>query len=187
MGIIKGAQMVLIRFFSSFLFGVAACILLIRQCFKPYFLNPEKATMAKRQLLIDNAKRINLICRLFSISICIFLFIYLIIPDAMDISKIITDDYTYCVVETTTVYNSRSSNAKLGKTNVIIHLEFSYNPNTKQIQYSSENRNMQLEESLSIRIYNYEKGDYYLVKYLPYSTYGEVVYQIDDISQYISE
>ena len=46
---------------------------------------------------------------------------------------------------------------------------------------------MQLEESLSIRIYNYEKGDYYLVKYLPYSTYGEVVYQIDDISQYISE
>lgn len=105
-------------------------------------------------------------------------------PAAIDTVHWIQSDYVYAVVETTSDYNPSNSNAKRGGTNVIQHPEFSYDPETDQIRYLAAEEGSQYDDTISVPLAPYAKGDFYLVKYLPCTKKGFYVYTIDEIEKY---
>ncbi|MCM1227101.1 MAG: hypothetical protein NC320_06695 [Clostridium sp.] len=160
---------------------IISCILLIRQCFKPYFIDPNKAR--NPNFILIRKKEINTIGKIFTIIAIIFTVYYFIIPVSKDTICIVNDDYIYSVVETRT--SITNSSRKYGDVNLYVHPEFIYDPESEQIKYvsGSENENKQWH-TFKISFPDYEKGEYYIVKYLPNTLYGIIICYIDDIEQY---
>lgn len=161
---------------------IIVCAMLIRQCFQPFFIDPEK--VIKNEYILDNPEKVNLAGKIFTGLVTLAVLIFIILPAAIDTVHWIQSDYVYAVVETTSDYSSNNSNAKRGGTPVIQHPEFSYDPETDQISYLAAEEGSQYDDIISVPLAPYAKGDFYLVKYLPCTKKGFYVYSINVIEQY---
>lgn len=161
---------------------IIVCAMLIRQCFQPFFIDPEK--VIKNDYILDNPEKVNLAGKIFTGLVILATLIFIILPAAIDTVHWIQSDYVYAVVETPSDYSSNNSNQKFGRTPVIQHPEFSYDPETDQIRYLAAEEGSQYDDTISVPLAPYAKGDFYLVKYLPCTKTGFCVYTIDEIEKY---
>ena len=72
------------------------CIMLVRQCFKEYFINPNYKA---RDYIIHNREKVNLAGKIFTGIVCCFVFIFCIFPMMLDLICMINNEYIYCVIE----------------------------------------------------------------------------------------
>ncbi len=172
-----------IRFYLPSVLLTVLCILLIRQCYKPYFINPNKAR--NPNFILNNRKGINIVGRMFTLLTVMFTIYYSIIPDIKDTICIVNNEYMYAVVETRNDSNTSNSSKKFGEVNLYVHPEFKYNPVSNQIKYVRELESEDKQwHTFRISLSGYEKGEYYVVKYLPNTLYGTVIHCIDNIEKY---
>ena len=162
--------------------SIIVCGMLVRQCFQHFFINPEK--VRKNDYILDNPEKVNLAGKIFTGLVLLAVLIFVVLPTAMDTVHWIQNDYVYAVVETPSDYSSNNSDEKFGRTPVVQHPEFSYDPETDQIFYLAAEEDSQYSDTISVPLAPYAKGDFYLVKYLPYTKHGFSIYQIDDIDAY---
>lgn len=188
MGIIKEVEKMfeIIRFCTRLyaipILSIVVCGMLIRQCFQPFFINPEK--VLKNDYILKHTEKINLIGKVFTGLVSLAAMILFVLPASLDTIHWVRNDYVYAIVETTTDYNAKSSNAKHGRTLVVQHPEFFYDSKTDQIFYHVADDGHQYQDTISVPLAPYAKGEFYLVKYLPYTKNGFLVYQIDEIEEY---
>ena len=174
-----------LRLYGVALLGIIFSFMLIRQCLKPCFIDPDKVMRGiYADKIVHHMNTINHIGRICAVIFTIALTILFIVPAIVDTVHIIRNEYVYEIVETTSDWDRNSYDSKYGHTQFILHTEFIYDPELEEIHYVPENELSQTTETLDIAITGHEKGNYYLVRYLPYSTYGEVILVIDDIEQY---
>lgn len=140
--------------------------------------------MIKNDYILDNPEKVNLAGKIFTGLVILATLIFFILPAAIDTVHWIQNDYVYAVVETPSDYSSNNSDEKFGRTPVIQHPEFSYDPETDQISYLAAEEGSQYDDTISVPLAPYAKGDFYLVKYLPCTKTGFYVYSIDGIEQY---
>lgn len=174
-----------LRLYGVALLGIIFSFMLIRQCLKPSFINPDKVMRGiYADKIVRHMNTINHIGRICAVILTIALTVLFIVPAIVDTVHINRNEYVYEIVETTSDWNRNSYNSKYGHIQFILHTEFIYDPELEEIRYVPENELSQTTETPDIAITDYEKGNYYLVRYLPYLTYGEVILVIDDIEQY---
>lgn len=78
---------------------IIVCAMLIRQCFQPFFIDPEK--VIKNDYILDNPEKVNLAGKIFTGLVILATLIFIILPAAIDTVHWIQSDYVYAVVETT--------------------------------------------------------------------------------------
>lgn len=152
---------------------IVGCVMLIRQCFKEYFISP---TYKSRDYIVRNRKRVNLAGRIFTGIVCCIVLIFYVCPAMLDMIHMMNGEYVYCIIEMRSDYKANSSLTKTGSISAYIHPEFVYDPSDSVIQYDSEKAGVKKDRvTLRIAASSYSEGDFYLVRYLPNTTCGEIV------------
>lgn len=110
---------------------IIACSLLVRQCFKPYFIDPSK--VVKQDFMLQHYKEVNLIGKIMTAIAIIISLYYFIIPVVRDTLCILNNEYVYEVVETSTSFDGITNSAKHGEVHVFLHPEFMYDSELDKI------------------------------------------------------
>ncbi|MDE6658438.1 MAG: hypothetical protein K2J88_07655 [Oscillospiraceae bacterium] len=154
--------------------------MLIRQCFKEYFIN---LNYKARDYIIHNREKVNLAGKIFTGIVCCFVFIFCIFPTVLDLIHMINNEYIYCVIEADYQYSSLAEDSAWGIVGYI-HPEFVYDIGNSVIQYDDEKAEI-AKKKVKLKVitgdYSYSKGDFYLVRYLPNTTCGEIVCSVSEI------
>lgn len=158
---------------------IIACVMLIRQCFKPYFLDPSKIRIsANRNYIEKNQRKINLMGKLFTGIVCVISIVFFIFPAIADTVSYLKNDFVYAVVEMPEDYNAYDTDSKHARITAYLHHELSYDPEENRLHFDEKNNGDYDTITLRIPIVDYKKCDLFLVGYLPNTTCGEVIYSI---------
>ena len=79
-----------IRLYAIPVLSIVVCGMLVRQCFQPFFINPEK--VRKNDYILDNPEKVNLAGKIFTGLVSLAALIFFVLPTAMDTVHWIQND-----------------------------------------------------------------------------------------------